>query len=168
METNITVRDFINNPVITGNFKPKFYWTGNVIVDAERINRPHIKAEGENENRIQDTIDIINELDNVPYITLEDALNIQNRLLKSNNWKGIIAGLRLHDVSILKPEADLEVTPSPNKVKELINDMFPVASMPKEQLLEWYAQVQMIHPLSDLNGRVFGIIVSILNMNNKK
>lgn len=159
--------NFIDNPVITGNYKPKFYWTGNVFEDAERINRPHIKAEGENENRISETIDIINDLSGVEEITLNDALNIQNRLLKANNWKGITAGLRSHTVGIKKADDSVEQTPSPQQVPELISKMFPVKAMPKEQLLEWYKQIQTIHPLSDLNGRVFGIIVAILNLNNK-
>jgi len=155
--------NFITEPVITGNFKPKFYWTNNTFEDAERINRPHIKAEGENENRIKETIDIISELHGSKSITLNDALNIQNRLLKSNNWRGIKAGLREHEVSIKKADGSMEHTPKPHEVPELINKLFPVTPMDKTSLLEWYKQVQTIHPLSDLNGRVFGIIVSVLH-----
>jgi len=155
--------NFINEPVITGNFKPKFYWTNNTFEDAERINRPHIKAEGENENRIKETIDILSELYGSKVITLNDALNIQNRLLKSNNWKGIKSGLRQHEVSIKKGDGSVEHTPKLSEIPELINKLFPVEPMDKEHLLEWYKQVQTIHPLSDLNGRVFGIIVSILH-----
>ena len=155
-------RDYIANPVITGNFKPKFYWTGNVFEDAERINRPHIKAEGENENRINDTAGIINELSGSTEITLDDAFNIQNRLLKTNNWWGIKPGFRTHNVEIEKIDNSREYAPLFTEVEQLTEQMFPVKKMPKEQLLEWYKQIQMIHPLSDLNGRVFGIIVSIL------
>ena len=154
-------RNYIENPVITGNFKPKFYWTGNFTEDAERINRPHIKAEGENENRIAETLDILNDLSGFTEITLEDAFNIQNRLLKSNNWKGIKAGFRLHDV-------EFSDTPMFQYVKHHTEQMFPVSVAPKEELLEWYKQIQTIHPLSDLNGRVFGIIISILNQHNIK
>lgn len=153
---------FITTPVITGEFKPKFYWTDNSFENAERINRPHIKAEGEKENRINETLDILNELSGVKEITLNDAFNIQNRLLKSNNWRGIKAGLREHEVEIKKGNGSMEKTPSPNQIPDLINKLFPVKVMPKEHLLEWYKQVQMIHPLSDLNGRVFGIIVSLM------
>lgn len=154
---------FITTPVITGDFKPKFYWTNNVFENAERINRNHIKKEGENENRIQETIDILNDLSGVKEITLNDALNIQNRLLKSNNWKGIKAGLRLHEVGIKKDDNSMETPPTPNEVPDLINQLFPVKPMDKNSLLEWYKQVQIIHPLSDLNGRVFGIIVALLH-----
>lgn len=162
-------RNLIENPVITGNFKPKFYWTGNAFKDAERINRPHIKAEGENENRIKETADIITDLSGVKEFTLEDAFNIQNRLLKSNNWRGIRAGFRTHNVEIKKGDGTMEITPQFAQVRQLTEQMFPVGYagfMPKEQLLEWYRQIQMIHPLSDLNGRVFGIIVAILNQQN--
>ena len=161
-------RNFIEQPVITGNFKPKFYWTGNAFQDAERINRPHIKEEGEGENRIDETVEIINELNGVDEITLNDALNIQNRLLKSNNWKGIKSGLRNHNVEIKKADGSKEYVPQFAEVPQLIEQMFPIGIMPKEELLEWYAQIQMIHPLSDLNGRVFGIIVAILNQHNIK
>jgi hypothetical protein len=155
--------DFINNPVITGNFNPKFYWTGNPFKDAERINQPHIKAEGENENRIKETYDIINDLSGLSTLTLEDAFNIQNQLLKANNWKGIKAGFRNHNLEIKKADGSFEITPHFMEISELTQKLFPVEKMSKEHLLEWYRQVQMIHPLSDLNGRVFGIIISILN-----
>jgi hypothetical protein len=155
-------RDYIANPIVTGDFKPKFYWTGNAFQDAERINRPHIKEEGENENRISETADIINELSGATEITLNDAFNIQNRLLKSNNWKGIQPGFRFHNVEIKKLDGSVDFTPQFVQVRQLTEQMFPVKKMPKEQLLEWYKQVQTIHPLSDLNGRVFGIIVAIL------
>ncbi len=149
-------RDYITNPVITGNFKPKFYWTGNAFQDSERINRPHIKAEGENENRIAETLEIINDLSGVQTITLEDAFNIQNRLLKINNWKGIKPGFRFHNINFSEAAKLSDVT-------QLTEQMFPVHKMTKDQLLEWYRQIQIIHPLSDLNGRVFGIIVAILH-----
>lgn len=161
-------RNLIEQPVITGNFKPKFYWTGNVFEDAERINRPHIKSEGVNEDRISETIDILTDLSGFEQFTLEDAFNIQNRLLKSNNWKGIRTGLRTHNVEIKKGDGTMEITPQFVQVGQLTEQMFPVKVMPKEQLLEWYRQIQMIHPLSDLNGRVFGIIVSILYSNISK
>src|ERR1700741_27436 len=111
----MAIRDYIKDPVITGNFNPKFYWAGNYLKDAERINQPHIKAEGEKENRINETIKIINELSGATSFTLEDALNIQNRLLKENNWRGIQPGIRLHDVSIKKTDGYNENTPAPSK-----------------------------------------------------
>lgn len=154
--------NLIENPIITGNFNPKFYWTGNLFEDAKRINNTHIKKEGKNEDRIAETLDIMNQLDCMKEFNLTDAFNIQNKLLSSNNWKGIKSGFRNHNVKISGSEAvDF------NSIEELTNKLFPVAVMPKEQLLEWYRQVQLIHPLSDLNGRVFGIIVAILNYNLK-
>lgn len=148
--------DFITNPVIgqIGTWKPKFYWTGEIFEDAERINRPHIKAEGGREDRIQDTIDILSDLNGFLEITLTDAFNIQNRLLQHNNWKGIKPGLRTHSVNI----STVDFT----EVEHYIKKLFPVTVMPKDHMLEWYRQVQTVHPLSDLNGRVFGIIVSVL------
>lgn len=157
-------RDYIKDPVIRGDFKPKFYWTGNPFEDAQRINRPHIKAEGAKENRIALTQDIITDLSGIETITLNDALNIQNRLLKDNNWRGVVPGFRTNnDIAIKKGDGTLEEIPDFYLVPDLIEKMFPVKKMPKEELLEWYRQTQIIHPFSDLNGRVFGIIVSILN-----
>ena len=152
--------NLIENPVITGNFKPKFYWTGNRHEDVVRINNPHIKKEGVNEDRINATIDIMNQLDSFTEFTWKDAENIQNHLLSENNWRGIKSGFRTHNVNLS------EVTCY--QVEELTKKLFPVRVMPKEQLLEWYKQIQLIHPLSDLNGRVFGIIVSLLHQKNIK
>lgn len=148
--------DIINNPVITGDFKAKFYWTGNSVEDAERINRPHIKKEGVNEDRIACTLDILNDLANWEEFIFHDALNIQNRLLKENNWRGIKVGLRDHNINF-------KDSPIHQKIQPLVEQLFPVSVMDKDSLLEWYTQIQLVHPLSDLNGRVFGIIVSILN-----
>lgn len=157
-------KDYIAEPVITGDYKPKFYWTGNPFEDAQRINRPHIKAEGAKENRIAETQDIIGELSGITSFTLQDALNIQNRLLKANNWRGVVPGFRTNnDIKIKKADGTLEEIPDFSQVPGLIEKMFPVSKMPKDHLLEWYRQTQIIHPFSDLNGRVFGIIVSILN-----
>jgi hypothetical protein len=153
------MNNIIENPVITGDFKPKFYWTGNPFEDAKRINQPHIKKEGENENRITETQDILTDLGGFKDFSIKDILNIQNRLLSKNNWKGVKAGFRTHSVNLS--------TVDYNQVEEYTNKLFPVAVMPKEQLLEWYRQIQLVHPLSDLNGRVFGIIVSVLFSHNK-
>lgn len=153
--------DFVHSPVITGEFKAKFYWTGNSFEDAERINRPHIKKEGVDEDRITATLDILNDLSNWDSFTLNDALNIQNRLLKENNWRGIKSGLRDHNINF-------KDSPIPMRIPMLIDELFPVSVMDKDSLLEWYTQIQLVHPLSDLNGRVFGIIVSILNQHNIK
>lgn len=142
-------------------FMPVFYWTGDPDIDAEKINRPHIETEGENEDRIGATLATL--MGGARSISLDDALNIQNALLSKNNWKGIKPGLRQHEVSIKKPSGFLEKTPLPSEVPGMIRSLFPVKPMPKEKLLAWYTQVQTVHPLSDLNGRVFGIIVSILH-----
>ena len=152
-------KDFVENPVITGDFKPDFYWCGKIGFDSRRINMPHMQKEGEEENRIQETFDIMDELGEMESFTLTDAFNIQNRLLKANNWKGVVPGFRTHNVTFNEETND---TPDFSKVPELTEQLFPVGVMEKEQLLEWYRQIQLVHPFSDLNGRVFGIIVGLL------
>ncbi len=142
----------------TNEFKPVFYWSGNIYTDAMRINSPHIKAEGEQEDRIAETLGIMQQLANHTEFTLDDAFNIQNHLLKQNNWKGIKPGFRDHDVSF-------KDTPNFLVIPRLIEGMFPVSMSDSDSLLLWYTKIQQIHPLSDLNGRVFGIIVSILYHN---
>lgn len=151
--------DLINNPIIKGDFNPKFYWTGNSFQDSVRINQPYIKKYGNNENRIEDTLEILNSLDMMTEIVWDDVIYIQNRLLHKNNWKKSTPGYRFHNY-IDGPVAS-EVIDS-DKVEELTRKLFPVRVMPKEHLLEWYKQIMLIRPLSDLNGTVFGIIVSIL------
>ena len=47
-------------------------------------------------------------------------------------------------------------------IQEYFYKVLPVNFSTKEQLLLWYTVMQKIHPLSDLNGRVFGVIVAIL------
>jgi hypothetical protein len=148
----------IENPIITGDFNPKFYWTGNYFEDAKRINNPHIKKEGKNEDRIKETEELLGDLCNIREFWLEDAFKIQNKLLSINNWKRIKSGFRTYNKKI----SDVDFT----MVEEFTKGLFPVSYTTKELLLEWYKQIQLIHPLSDLNGRVFGIIVSILYKQN--
>jgi len=151
--------DLINNPVITGDFNPKFYWTKNSFTDSERINQPYIKKYGANEDRIKDTFDILNSLDMMTEITWDDVIYIQTRLLSKNNWKKSTPGYRFHN--LIEGVSASDVVDA-YKVEELTKYLFPVRVMSKEQLLEWYKQIMLIRPLSDLNGTVFGIIVSIL------
>lgn len=140
-------------------FVPTFYWTGDIAENAERINRPHIKAEGEQENRIRETIDIINLFKDHPdfdgSIEVRDVFNIQNWFLKQNNYKGIKSGLRDHNV-MFEGSVDWKL------LSEYFYKVLPINFSTKEQLLLWYTVMQKIHPLSDLNGRVFGVIVAIL------
>lgn len=146
----------------TNTFQPKFYWTGNFFEDATRINAPHIKKEGLEEDRTVKTLELLNDLSDFKEFTLTDVFNIQNQFLKENNHKGIKPGLRTHNVSFSKDEKTSD-TPDFTVVPEEINKLFPVKVFStKAELLEFYRKVQMVHPLSDLNGRVFGIIVSIL------
>lgn len=146
--------DFISNPVVSGNFDPVFYWKGDLHTDARLINKPHIEKEGDNENRTLETYFLLKELENHTFFTVHDMFNIQNALLKKNNWKGIKSGYRKHEVNL--SEIDFKLIP------ELMNHLFPIGIMKRYQLLEWYRQIMLIHPLSDLNGRTFGIIVASL------
>lgn len=157
----MTVQDLENLDVLLGQngFEPTFYWTGDVVRDAELINRPHIKAEGEQEDRIRETIDIVSLFRDHPdfdgIITIKDVFNIQNWFLKQNNYKGIRPGLRDHNIMF-------EGTPDWKNVPERFYRMFPVKFSTDGDLLLWYRVMMKIHPLSDLNGRTFGTIVSIL------
>lgn len=145
----------------SNSFNPTWYWTGNPYEDAERINRPHITKEGEDENRIADTLQLLLELQDFKEFTLTDAFNIQNYLLQRYNWKGIVPGLRKHNVGF-------DDTPDWTIVPQQLEHLFPVTVGGKVNLLLWYTAIQTVHPLSDLNGRVFGIIVSVLYKNYKK
>lgn len=142
-------------------FEPTWYWTDGIEENAERINRPHINAEGECENRIIETIDLLNTFKGNDSIDIKDMFNIQNFFLKQNNYKGIKPGLRTHNVAFVG-------TPDWQKLSELTYSLFPVNFSTKEDLLLWYKVIQKIHPLSDLNGRVFGTIVAILYKSNNE
>lgn len=148
-------------------FKPTFYWTFDTKENAERINRPHIEKEGQQENRIAETFELIEMFKGVESIEKNDAFNIQNFFLKRNNYKGIKPGIRTHNVGFSD-------TPDHTEVSAMFDKMFPVYMMDidapseffKNGLLKWYKDIQTIHPLSDLNGRVFGTIVAILYQNH--
>lgn len=142
---------------------PTFYWTGDLEKDAELINKPHIAAEGPAEDRTEETLAIIREISDFKYFELKDIFNIQNRLLAKNNWKGIVPGLRTHTVSF-EDACQWETLP------EEMYFIFPYAPavVTKETLLNFYKEVQTLHPLSDLNGRVFGIVVAVLYHNSLK
>src|SRR5438445_131946 len=80
---------------------------------------------------------------------------IVKKIKITNNLKVIMPGLHQHTINF-------KDAPDFTKIKELTEMLFPVKVMPKEYLFDWYRQIMLIHPLSDLNGRTFGIIVSIL------
>jgi Fic family protein len=147
-------------------FQPTFYWTGFIGQDSLLINKPHIQAEGERENRIQDTYILLNTLIEANYqsFTINDVFNIQNYFLKENNWRNVKNGFRKHNVSFVD-------TPHYFDVPEKINKLFPITvqqfyhkdvEIVKQKLLTFYKNVQTIHPLSDLNGRTFGTIVAYI------
>ena len=137
-------------------FKPTWYWTGDIEEDARLINMPDIEKEGIQEDRIEATIQIMKQCSHIRQFTFIDMLNIQNMLLNKNNWRGIKPGIRDHTINF---------TSAHYKYAEyLTQQMFPIHSYDtnKDLLLAWYETMMVIHPLSDLNGRVFGIIVSLL------
>lgn len=140
---------------------PIFYWTGEQMKDSILINKPHIKQEGYKEDRIKSTLELLRLLENYREFTIDDVFNIQNMLLKNNNWRGIRVGFRTHNV-------DFNDTPNFLLVEEQSKKLFPVKVSDKETLLKWYKDIQTVHPLSDLNGRTFGIVVSVLYRNYLK
>lgn len=145
------------------SFEPRFYWTGDFAIDAELINKPYIEAEGFQEDRTVVTLEIMKICKDYTSFEISDMLNIQNHLLKQNNWKGITPGFRQHNVSF-------DNTADYTEVQALTNILFPVSTTCafvsalsiEAFFLDWYKEFQEIHPLSDLNGRVAGIIVSVL------
>lgn len=149
----------LNHNLGQTKFQPEFYWTGDLNEDAIRINKPHIEKEGDQEDRIAETLEIMNLYkDKAEYFDgfdARDVFNIQNFYLKRNNYKGIVPGLRTHDVTF---EGSLHYPLVPT----LFHEILPVNLTSKEDLLLWYTVMQKIHPLSDLNGRVFGTIVALL------
>lgn len=156
---NKIILENLNIILDQNKFEPYFYWTGDLTTDAKNINWPHMIAEGVNEDRIKDTYDLISMYKEDPnfdgIIDIKDVFNIQNYFLKNNNWKCIERGLRKHNVMFNN-------TPDWKNLSELFYSLLPVSLTKKEDLLLWYTVMQKIHPLSDLNGRTFGVIVAIL------
>ena len=81
---------------------------------------------GKREDRIAETYMILKQIEEYNHFEITDMLNIQNMLLKSNNWKGIKAGFRYHEVNL----SDIPF----NEVAELTNKLFPIGMMHKERI----------------------------------
>jgi hypothetical protein len=151
------------------SWKPTFYWTGEPALDAVLINRPHVEKEGPSEDRTEATLRALELVEALDEFTLQDALNLQNLFLSQNNWKGIAPGLRTHNVKFSRGQEEKDPeTPDHSDVPLAVGPLFPVSCTGREELLSWYERVQKVHPLSDLNGRVFGVIVSSLYSKNKR
>lgn len=147
---------------------PTFYWTGDFEKDAILINKPHIEKQGEKEDRTALTLELLNIQHDFQKFNSWDAQNMQNYLLKDNNWGAVKAGWRENVAAILKPDGTELPVPKPDEVEPLINLIFPVEMGDKDHLLKWYRNWGVIHPFTDLNGRVGGIIVSVLYHNYLK
>lgn len=152
-ENKLLVEEFLDR--IAGKFQPTFYWTGDLKNDAILINQPHVQEEWEQEDRIEETTKIFEIIKDYDGFERRDVLNIQNEYLKQNNYKWIESWIRKHGVwfSNSCPHTMID---------ELISYLFPVSIAWPEDLLNFYRRIQIIHPLSDLNWRVFGVIVAHL------
>lgn len=159
----------LDNYLKEADWEPTFYWTGNFEDDAVLINKPHIEKQGEKEDRTALTLELLYSLKDINLFKMSDALNIQNALLKQNNWGGINGGWRQNEAAVFKQGSGAKhAYPPPKEVFDLVSTIFPVFVMNKESLLKWYKKFGVIHPFTDLNGRVGGIIVSVLYYNYLK
>lgn len=154
-EKKKTVEDMIDS-LSSPDFNPIFYRTWNLVDDARLINKPHVEAEWEQEDRTQETLDLLkNKINDYESFDWNDVLNIQNHFLKVNNYKWIKTWIRTHGVSFLESAA-------PKHIASIVECLFPVSTTNKDELLAFFRRIQIIHPLSDLNGRTFGTIVAHL------
>ncbi len=150
-------------------WNPVFYVTGDFEMDSYLINKPHIEKQGKKEDRTSLTLELLHTCKSFRSFNANDALNLQNAFLKENNWGGVKAGWRKNTAAVFSTETGQRHNyPTPKEVVPLVDMIFPVKVGDKEHLLDWYKKFGVIHPFTDLNGRVSGIIVSVLYYNYLK
>lgn len=177
------------------SWQPKFIESSDLDFVADAINLPH-EDYPLNVNKTKDIIKEFCDLKYNSF-TWRDAIEIQTELFRNKiseinrleEPKKTIAwnlpnlyidmGLRNHDVCVGQWNP-----PTPLMLPNLINYIFPCTSTfyTNEVLIindifeldfkairldYWYKLFQTIHPLNDLNGRVGGIIIAVLNFYHK-
>lgn len=144
------------------NFNPTFGRFNCSLDCADSINRPH----ADYPQNVDITGYLINEFTNPgmagivapdkPVITVHDLLGIHSfivhGLLLHHDQ---IGQFRRHGVKVGK-----HIPPNALKIPELIDSIMPVTL--QDNLEEWYTAFQIIHPFSDGNGRVGGIVYTAM------
>lgn len=133
-------------------WNPRFFYTDDVAVCADAINKPH----EDYPTRVESTQEIIGMLVSSDYVSITefDANSIHSYIFKGSNIA--VGRYRTHSVTVGK-----HTPPEAIHIPELISNVFPVSI--SDNLEEWYSLFQTIHPYEDGNGRVGGVVIAVLS-----
>lgn len=152
-------------------FKPKFKVVETIQDVALLINDPHVDVTtGEGKALVAQTEYLLSILCDFPKMiedngfTRHDAMSIHQNLFygkekfRPGHWRDTPAHVFNRDSG-----EKFEFAP-PFEISPLMSNLMPVKKT--DDLVEWYTKFQTIHPFTDGNGRVGGIIVAVLHKLN--
>lgn len=137
-------------------FNPQFGKFASIQDCADSINKPH----PDYPLLVKTTEDLIRTLVDEPiYVTIADVLSIHSivgRQLLDDIQQ--IGAFRNHEVKVIHPDSGRVKHHPPDfrNIHSLMDKILPLTIY--DNLEEWYKAFQIIHPFSDGNGRVGGII----------
>jgi len=160
------------------DFIPKFTWSEDVNEVADKINRPH----EDYPLRVGKTKEIIEEylIGNLnPKSGLGETWRISEREIKEMH-SILFGGDGFNDKHILRGDyrktnvtVGKHTPPEPLQLTYLMSRITPVEIgnnerkaffvQNEEDLIRWYQLFETIHPFQDGNGRIGGIVVSIMS-----
>lgn len=152
------------------SFQPKFEWINCKTAEetfaevASKINRPH----EDYPHKVPATLNALISLveNKVDSFSSFDARAIHSAIFPGHAWSG-----RWRNCNV---RVGKDNPPSFLQVPDLIEKIFPIARARANgnnycnHLINWYKEFQMIHPFVDGNGRVAGVIVSVLSWDGDK
>lgn len=148
-------------------WKPQFQTVDDIDTCADCINRPH-EDYPQFVNSTKETI-----LQGIENYTKEDTFSeyeikqIHNLVMSGKEY--LVTGRWRHiSVHINNEDGGVFVPPEPHLIPQLMLSICPIkiGDMTKEDLILWYKRFEIIHPFEDGNGRVGGVIMSIISYIN--
>lgn len=146
-------------------FEPRFVEAATIHEAADLINRPH----EDYPQRVKATEDTISTCLNVGYTGFILGLMRQSdpdelKLIHSRVFGDTPHGGRFREVDV---RVGYHLPPSHTKVEKLMDELHrhylvqPIST--KEELIDYYIDLETCHPFVDGNGRVGGIVVAVLS-----
>lgn len=139
---------------ISSKWKPNFEFVSGIHEVADSINKPH-EDYPDRVSKTERCIEILSGFSKEILkdgMMLSDCMTIHSYVMDDLRDKG---SFRTNNVKV-----GSHIPPDALFVRELAENLFPLKPKTTEELIEWYSLFQTIHPFSDGNGRVGGIIVA--------
>lgn len=162
-----------------GSFMPKFSWTDDIPMLADRINLPH----DDYPLRVEKTIGLIKHYMELGapsfHFDEQDLKSMHSELFDGEgfNERHILrGGYRENNVELkdTRTGKTLYTPPSPFHIPHLMKSIMPVTILHDKgddffiadsdiKMIDWYILFQTIHPFQDGNGRVGGIAIAVMS-----